>query len=285
MDSPEPVRTPPAGGPRLWLGTSSWSHASWVGHFYPKDSGPGDYIRHYAETLPTVEIDATFYREPTARMVSGWKEKTPESFRFAAKVPRVITHEKLLVDCDEEFKRFVSVMEGLGDRLGPLLLQFRYFRKNEMSLDDFLARLRPFLERLPGGPRFALEVRNKTWVQAPLLDLLSKHGVALTWIDHPWFLDPETLLSRPGTRTAEFGYVRWLGDRVAIEKITTEWNRTVIDRTARLQAWVRALRSSVPREFPVFGYFNNHFAGYSIESIDLFRRLWREPGSESAGGS
>ncbi len=72
---------------------------------------------------------------------------------------------------------------------------------------------------------------------------------------------------------------------MAIEKITREWNRTVIDRTSRLRSWVRGLRSSVPRDFPVFGYFNNHFAGYSIESIDLFRRLWREAGAEAAGGS
>jgi uncharacterized protein YecE (DUF72 family) len=108
--------------------------------------------------------------------------------------------------------------------------------------------------------------------------------VALAWIDHPWFWDPEALLARPGARSAAFAYVRWLGDRAAIEKVTREWNRTVVDRTARLRAWARALRATLPQEIPIFGYFNNHYAGCAIESADLFSRLWRESGAEAAGG-
>jgi uncharacterized protein YecE (DUF72 family) len=283
----DPLAAPAPGplAPALWLGTSSWSHDSWAGLIYPPGTPSGEYIRHYAQRFPTVEIDATFYRTPTASMIAAWKERTPPGFLFAAKAPQVITHEKLLAGCEAELDQFLSVMQGLGERLGPILFQFRYFRKGEMAPADFLARLVPFLDRLPrGGFRFVVEIRNKTWVTPALLDVLASRGVALAWIDHPWFWDPEALLARPGARSAAFAYVRWLGDRVAIEKVTREWNRTVVDRTARLRAWARALRAALPQEVPIFGYFNNHFAGCAIESVDLFARLWRESGAEAAGG-
>lgn len=268
----------------LQLGTSSWSHDSWVGVFYPHGAAPGDYLRHYAQHYPTVEVDATFYRTPSERMVAAWREKTPAGFLFAAKVPRVITHDKILAGCDAEIEEFLRVMGGLGDRLGPLLLQFPYFRKGELGLDDFLSRLDPFLARLPAdGPRFALEIRNKAWVGPALLERLAARGVALAWIDHPWFWDPEALVRRPGVLTAEFVYVRWLGDRVAIEKMTREWSRILINREERLRSWARALRAAVPRGRRIFGYFNNHYAGYAIGSIDLFDRIWRESAAPAPG--
>lgn len=271
--------------PQLWLGTSSWSHDSWVGSIYPQGTPPGEYIRHYARRFPTVEIDATFYRTPSPSMVAGWREKTPAGFLFAAKVPQVVTHEKLLVGCEAELEEFLSAMEGLGDRLGPLLFQFRYFRKGEMALRDFLGRLGPLLDRLPRGrPRLAVEVRNKGWVGPELLDLLAARNVALAWIDHPWFLGPEEVAARAGARTADFLYVRLLGDRVAIEKLTKEWNRTVIDRTERMRAWVRALRG-VAQSAPAYVYINNHFAGCAHESAEHFSRLWQEGGVVAGGAA
>jgi uncharacterized protein YecE (DUF72 family) len=89
-------------------------------------------------------VDSTFYRTPSATTVRGWADKTPDGFEFAAKVPQVITHEKVLVDCDAEFKQFVDVMDILDGKLGPLLLQFGYFNKKAfLGVNDFLARLRP----------------------------------------------------------------------------------------------------------------------------------------------
>ena len=113
---------------------------------------------------------------------------------FACKVPQSITHESCLVDCDDEFREFVSVMSGLQHKLGPMLFQFPYFnRKASVGLEEFLDRLRAFLPKLPASLRFALEIRNKDWVGPELLDLLRKHKVAFALIDHPWMSRPSEL--------------------------------------------------------------------------------------------
>ena len=111
----------------LYIGTSAFTAAGWEGSFYPEGTRPADFLRYYAQHFNSVEIDSTFYRIPSEATVQGWAKKTPEGFMFAAKVPQVITHEKVLVDCDAEFKQFVEVMDILSEKLGPLLLQFGYF--------------------------------------------------------------------------------------------------------------------------------------------------------------
>src|SRR5690348_17640543 len=106
----------------IHLGTSSFTAAGWQGSFYPAGIKPADFLSYYATRFDSVELDNTFYRAPSRDVVEGWARKTPEGFVFAAKIPKVITHEKMLVDCDAEFKEFVETMDSLGDKLGPLLL-------------------------------------------------------------------------------------------------------------------------------------------------------------------
>ena len=260
---------------RLHLGASSWSAPSWEGVFYPPGTPPHDYLAHYARHARTVEVDATFYRIPTEKMVDGWRDRTPPGFLFAAKFPHVITHEKLLHDCTSERDEFVRVMDRLGDKLGPLLLQFRYFRKDEFpDPNPFLDRLETFLPSLPPGRRYAVEVRNKSFVTARLLRLLRQHGVALAFIDHPWFFQVEALLRMKEILTADFAYIRWLGDRKGIEQKTTRWDRLIVDRRRDMGRWIPAIRGILDRGMTVYGYFNNHYAGYAIGSIDLFREMW-----------
>jgi uncharacterized protein YecE (DUF72 family) len=266
----------------LRIGASSWSAPSWEGVFYPPGIPPGQWITHYATEFDTVEIDATFYRTPDPRTVAQWRERTPDGFLFAAKVPQTITHEKLLEGCAGEMAEFVRVMEGLGDRLGPLLLQFRYFRKAELpDPGPFLDRLERFIPALPPGPRYAVEVRNRSLLGSRLFDLLARYRVALAFIDHPWFARVDELMRRPGARTTDFMYVRWLGDRHGIEKVTTTWDRIVVDRTAEMGRWVPALRTLVAENRMVYGYFNNHYAGYAVGSIRQFREMWAA--GETAG--
>ena len=270
-------------GPRLRIGASSWSAPSWEGVFYPPGTPPGKFIEYYARRFDTVEIDATFYRTPDARTVDGWRDKTPPGFLFAAKVPQVITHEKLLEDCRDEMIGFVRVMERLGDRLGPMLLQFRYFPKAELpDPGPFLDRLERFLPVLPSGFRFAVEVRNRGLLTARLFEMLRRHGVALAFIDHPWFARLEEVMRRPLARTADFAYIRWLGDRHGIERKTTVWDRIIVDRGAEMGRWIGAIRTLLAEDRTVYGYFNNHYAGYAIGSIDLFRDLWDRSSANGA---
>jgi uncharacterized protein YecE (DUF72 family) len=271
-------------GASLRIGTSSFSAPSWEGVFYPPGTPPADYLSFYAREFDTVEVDATFYRPPTDRMVDAWREKTPEGFRIAAKVPQTITHEKVLEGCAEDLGSFLRVMRRLGDRLGPLLLQFPYFKKADLpDPKPFLDRLERFLPALPEDMRFALEVRNRTLLTPRLLDLLKARRVALALIDHPWFEGIDRLLARPAVLTADFCYVRWLGDRYAIEKRTTRWDRLIVDRRREMETWVPAIRSMLAGGRSVFGFFNNHYAGYAVGSIRLFREMWGPAAPEGPG--
>ena len=263
--------------PELYLGTSSWSCRDWEGVFYPPGTAPGDYLAHYATRYRSVEVDATFYRSPPASTVKKWRQVLPEGFRFAAKIPQTITHEKTLADCREDLDEFLSAISLLEDRLGPLLFQFPYYsRGSAITQEIFVSRLRAFLPLLPGELRFAVEIRNKGWLKPELLDLLRAHRVALALIDHPWMPRVDELLERVDPVTADFCYVRWLGDRKEIETRTKTWDKVIVDRSREMRVWVPAIRSLIDRRLTVFGYINNHYAGHAPASIELFESTWRE---------
>jgi uncharacterized protein YecE (DUF72 family) len=110
-------------------------------------------------------------------------------------------------------------MDLLGEKLGPLLFQFGYFNKRAFrSLGEFLTRLEPFLKRLPSGYRFAPEVRNGSWMDARLAEVLRSRNVALALVDHAWMPRPSVVFEKLDPVTADFAYIRWLGDRKGIEK-------------------------------------------------------------------
>jgi uncharacterized protein YecE (DUF72 family) len=261
--------------PNLLLGTSSWSCEDWVGIFYPPGTPSADFLGHYAQHFDTVEVDSTYYRIPSESMVRNWRARTPPGFTFAAKFPQSITHEKVLQDCREELANFLRTMSLLEDRLGPLLLQFPYFNAKAFARpEDFLTRLTSFLDKLPGEFQYALEVRNKYWVNARLLDILRKKGVALALIDHPWMTPIPQLMSKLDVATAGFTYIRWLGDRKGIEEKTRCWDRIIVDREDEMRVWIPVIRELLQRGIQVRGYFNNHYAGFGPGSIELFRRIW-----------
>jgi uncharacterized protein YecE (DUF72 family) len=119
-------------------------------------------IRIYAQQLPTVEIDATWHHMPGRNMVEAWKARTPAGFVFSAKVPKTISHDKYLVDCNGDLAEFLSVMSLLGDKLGPLILQFPYVAKAKdpreyLTGEDFLLRLKNFAGLL--SPEFKWGMR------------------------------------------------------------------------------------------------------------------------------
>jgi uncharacterized protein YecE (DUF72 family) len=260
---------------RIRLGTSSWTGEGWVGSFYPATSKPQDFLALYAERFDTVEIDSTFYRIPAAGAVRQWRERTPEGFIFAAKVPQTITHEKMLVDAEEDLAAFLKVMDLLGDKLGPMLLQFPYFNKQKFAgLGAFLERLEPFLARLPKDRRWVVEVRNRYWLSEKLFAVLRRHGVALALVDHAWMPRPSELFKAGDPVTAGFAMVRWIGDRKGIEEQTKVWDRTLIDRTEDLREWVEVLRKVARRVDIMFAYANNHYGGFAPDTIGLFRQLW-----------
>jgi len=257
------------------LGTSAFTAAGWEKAFYPAGMKPADYLTYYATQFDAVELDNTFYRTPALETVRGWYAKTPKDFLFAAKIPQVITHEKALKDAEGDLAAFLNVMDALGEKLGPLLFQFGYFNKKAFaSVDDFLARLAPFLGKLPKGYRFAVEIRNKNWLVPKFADALRVRGVALALVDHVWMPRPAEVFAKMDPITADFTYVRWLGDRKGIEEQTKTWDKVIVDRRADLQGWVEALKKVHKRKIQILAFANNHYAGYGPRTVEMFRELW-----------
>jgi len=247
--------------PGILLGTSAFTAKGWEGSFYPRGMQSRDYLSYYATQFATVEVDSTFYGCPSARTVSNWGARTPDDFIFSVKVPQIITHEKALVDCNSEFEEFVRTMDILGPKLGPMVFQFPVFDKWKFpKQDSFLTVLVPFLKKLPTDHKFAVEIRNKKWLDAKFADVLREHNVALALTDTSFVPRPWEMEKKFELITADFVYVRWLGDRKRIEKLTETWDKPIVDRTKDLRNWVELFRTFVARNLKIFAYANNHYA-------------------------
>jgi uncharacterized protein YecE (DUF72 family) len=224
-------------------------------------------------------VDSTFYGCPSASTVNNWAARTPEDFIFSVKIPQVVTHEKVLVDCDSEFEEFVKTMDILGPKLGPMVLQFPSFDRWKFpKQESFLGVLIPFLRKLPADHNFVIEIRNKTWLDARFADLLGEYNVALALTDTSFMPRPWEMKEKFDLITADFAYVRWLGDRKQIEKQTTTWDKTVVDRTNDLKNWVDILKEMVNEKKirKLFAYANNHYEGFGPATVKRFWDLWNK---------
>jgi uncharacterized protein YecE (DUF72 family) len=246
---------------KLRLGTQGFAFDDWVGPFYPQGTPKRAYLEEYAKHFNTVEIDSTFYATPRASVVEGWRERTPPGFQFAAKFPKLITHQKQLQDAQGDAEAFVGTLQALGDKLAVLTLQFAYdFDPGKFGL------LESFLEGLPGGPRYAVELRNRGWLNSDLGEMLSQHNVALVLQDLYYMPKLDWI-------TADFTVIRWLGRRSDIQV----FDRIQIDRTEVLEKWGRRVRGFLDEGVDVYGYFNNHFAGHSPASARQFAEMLGYP--------
>src|SRR5438270_8118551 len=108
---------------RLFVGTSGWVYKGWAGEFYPADLPAAKRLAFYASRFSTVEINATFYRLPTPKMVRGWHEQAPPGFIYAVKGSRFITHIKRLKILKRNVSIFVRRITPLKEHLGPALWQ------------------------------------------------------------------------------------------------------------------------------------------------------------------
>jgi uncharacterized protein YecE (DUF72 family) len=182
---------------QIFAGTSGFSFAEWKGRFYPAGLPDAQMLRFYAERLPTVEINNSFYQMPKPETVAAWRDGAPDSFVFAVKATRRITHQKKLIDVGDDISHLFSVVDVLGAKRGPVLFQLPPFLKKDIGV------LNAFLAALPEGRRAALEFRHPSWFNDDVYAALAAQNVALVGGD----LD-EAEKSPPLVATADFGYLR-----------------------------------------------------------------------------
>jgi uncharacterized protein YecE (DUF72 family) len=244
----------------LYLGTSGWSYADWEGTLYPEALPSASRLAEYVKYFATVEIDSTFYGTPRRSTVQNWREVAPDGFLFAAKFPQEITHELNLVGAEAEVEYFLNTMAELGDRLGPLLLQL------PPSFDvEGMGVLEDFLEGLPEGFRYAVEVRHRSWLGSDLPEMLRERGEALTLIDYP-------RMPRMEEATTDFSYIRWLGDRREFPEGHTHLEKA---RDDDLLWWSERVDRFLQEGRTVFAYANNHYQNHSPSTVERFLEIRR----------
>src|SRR5262245_12738224 len=162
---------------RTLVGTSGYNYPEWKGTFYPDKLPAGKMLAYYAERLPVVEINYTFYRTPSAKTVAVWAESTPPEFMFVLKAPKRITHDSRLKFVDKPLAFFCETAVTLGPKLGPLLFQLPPNFKKDID------RLRYFLPLIPAGVRCAFEFRHPSWFSADVYEVLRAHNAALCIAD------------------------------------------------------------------------------------------------------
>jgi len=237
--------------PRARIGTSGFAYKDWLGNFYPPACPQGDFLKFYATKFNTVELDVTFYRLPTAAMVKKWAATVPDGFTFAAKFPRVVTHEGETADRINNAVAFCEVMRHMESRLGPLLLQFAYGFKPDQA--DLLWRI---LDALPKDMPIAVEIRNKSWLVPKFYTELRTRNIVLCQVDHPW-------MPRITERTGKFAYIRFLGDQ---KTLTEDFSYARFPHEDRLAWWSDVIKSYEGDASDIYAYFNNHFSGHAPTS-------------------
>src|SRR4030042_126495 len=243
---------------RLHVGTMGWSYNFWEGNFYPENLASKEFLAYYAKQFDTVEVDSTFYRIPRTQSVLDWKEQTPQGFLFSLKFPQIITHVKMLENCQEETSVFLERVGLLKEKLGALLLQFPY-----TFGDEHVQLLREFLVNLPKEHRYVVEVRNRKLLNDSFYSLLKDRNVVLAWVDSPFM----PLIDEV---TSDFIYVRWEGDR---RRVKGTLGRIEVDRAEKIKQWADRIKPYLETQTEVFGYFSKYYSGYPPSDADEFLKL------------
>ncbi|WP_330456922.1 DUF72 domain-containing protein [Streptomyces sp. NBC_00820] len=233
----------------LLVGTSGWQYKSWRGVLYPAGCPMRLWLEEYARHFATVELNNAFYRLPTRENFESWQSRLPDGFVMAVKASRYLTHVKRLQDPEEPVHRLMTHAAGLGDHLGPILLQL------PPSLPADPPLLDACLACFPPGTRVAVEPRHDSWWTPATREVLTSRGAALCWAD---------VRSRPVTplwRTTDWGYVRFHEGRA---RPRPRYG------TRALATWADRIATTWPEGADVYAYFNNDARGAAVRDAVAF---------------
>ena len=202
----------------IWIGTSGYNYPEWKGSFYPADLSAAKMLPYYAARFPTVEINYTFYRMPTEKLVGGWASQTPSPYRITLKAPRRITHDNRLKNVGDLVAGFCSVAGTLGDKLGALLFQLPPNLKKDLALFD------AFLAELPPKAPAAFEFRHVSWLDEEVYARLAARNLALCVAD-------SEKLSTPVRVTADYAYFRLRDEGYTADDIA-RWGDSIKEATS-----------------------------------------------------
>lgn len=291
----------------LRVGTCSWKYDSWKGLLY--DAGtkyhPDDYLVDYSRHLNTVEVDQWFWslfpagaRLPDEKTVRAYAASVPEDFVFTVKAPNAITlthyyakqpqrDASFANKPNDDFlsvgllERFLSALEPLAERLGPIMFQFEYLNKNKMpSKKAFLDRLSGFFSKAPVGYQYAVETRNPNFLDDSYFDFLRERGLAHVFLDGYYMPPIAEVFEQYNTRTAGFSIVRLHGrGRDDMEKRTEKkWTRIVEPQPDGIRTAVEIVKKNAAESIKTYININNHYEGSAPLTAERFLKALEEAG-------
>lgn len=250
----------------ICLGTSGFSYKDWVGPFYPENLPAGKWLAYYAREFDTVELNVTYYRVPTERMVRGWIERTPADFLFSIKAHRSLTHEREEPQT-ETFRARARQLQDAG-KLACVLLQFPYAFRPTPENRRYLKELR---EALAGMP-VVVEFRHRAWIQEQTFEALRQMELGFCCVDEPRL---PGLMPPVARVTGPVAYVRFHG-RNAKKWWHHEqaWERYDYTYTQEeLREWVPKIQGLDRQATRVMVYANNHYRAQSVDTVRTLKNL------------
>ncbi|MFC8386473.1 DUF72 domain-containing protein [Nocardia sp. NPDC057272] len=244
----------------MYVGTSGWQYRDWRGVLYPPGLPVRQWLEHYARAFATVESNNAFYRLSSRENFAAWRERTPAGFVMAVKASRYLTHIKRLRDPAEPVQRLLDRTEGLGDRLGPILLQLPPTLRADPDLLDNCLRC------FPDTVRVAVEPRHDSWWTDEIGEVLRSRGAALTWADrdsHP---------ITPLWRTTDWAYLRLHAGRAAP---LPSYGKQA------LNGWAHRLLDTWSPDADSYVYFNNDHGGAAVRDAATFAHLAAAAGADA----
>jgi uncharacterized protein YecE (DUF72 family) len=236
------------------IGTSGWHYKHWRGDFYPQELEPREWFGWYARRFDTVEINNSFYRQPSAHAWRLWRDAAPDGFVFAVKASRFITHIKRLKEPEDSLKRALDGARRLGAHLGPLLYQLPpTFRRDVENV----GRLVTFVQALSPDVCHVIEFRHESWFVEETFDLLDRHGVGFCAFDMPG-------IECPQRATGPVAYMRFHGAGARYGGSYTD---------EMLRGWAGRLREMSAGRERCFVYFNNDVGGHAPRNALTLREI------------
>lgn len=234
---------------RYYIGTSGWHYDHWRKVFYPEGLPKSKWLEFYSGFFSSVELNSTFYRLASENAFANWKDSSPPGFVFSVKVSRFITHVKRLKNIVEPISNFMTRVQLLGGKLGPLLYQLPPdMKRDDQSLEDFV-------KILPKNACHVFEFRDKSWFDVAIFDLLRRYNIGLCIYDMPDF-------STPLLATSDFAYLRFHGNRRL-------YGSSYSDEELRILAGkIWGLKTDV-----VYAYFNNDAEAFAVGNALALKNL------------
>ncbi len=232
------------------VGTCGWQYDDWRTAFYPADVPKKRWLATYAGAFDTVECDNAFYRLPAREVFERWRDEVPEGFTMAVKASRFLTHIKRLKEPEEPVGRLLEATTGLGDRLGPILLQL----PPSLSID--LDRLDACLRCFPASVRVAVETRHGSWWIDETRSLLTERAAASVWSDRL------SIAIAPDWRTTDWAYLRLHQGRLRFPPTYP---------TSTLRFWRKRLQETWSERDDMFVYLNNDPGAAAVLDAKRFR--------------